>query len=88
MCCQRTTPGRSIQKSLQHQTFAKEKFRDSIVTTSIMSCGQKHLFKKKFPKDSSVVASLGISFLFKLQKLPVFTVLIIPVNDLTDLKEF
>jgi len=35
MCCQITTPGKwqINAKPLQHQTFAKEKFRDSIATT-------------------------------------------------------
>ena len=42
MCCQITTPGRSIKKPRQHQTFAIEKFRDLIVTTR--SCpGDKNI---------------------------------------------
>ena len=47
MCCQITTPGRSIQKPLQHQTFAIEKFRDSIETTRSYPGDKNISFSKK-----------------------------------------
>ena len=36
MCCQITTPGRSILKTIQPQTYAIEKFRNFLVKKSLL----------------------------------------------------
>ena len=69
MCCQITTPSRSIENHLQLQTFITEKLRDLIVTTR--SCpGDKHIslnklymdvkiLEKRFMKERTASKSMG-----------------------------
>ena len=46
MCCQITTPGRSILKPKQHQTYSIEKVPRFVRNNPIMSWGHKISFKK------------------------------------------